>query len=77
MGNIRKFAKHLFDTWVRPKDEPQDKKPKGELFVTTPDGKTTITIDITNSRDASKAKQLVNLALSSECESCVDYGLTE
>lgn len=66
MGNIRKFAKHLFDTWVRPKDEPQDKKPKGELFVTTPDGKTTITIDIISRADAAKAKRLVSLALGSD-----------
>ena len=75
MGKIGKFTKHIFDTWIRPKDEPT--KPKGELYVTTPDGKTTITVDITNSRDAAKAKQLVNLALSNDCGSIVDYGLTD
>lgn len=61
MGKVRKIAKHIFDTWIRPKDEPT--KPKGELFVTTPDGKTTITIDIISRADAAKAKRLVSLAL--------------
>lgn len=51
--------KKLKETWVTPPNEPE----QGFVQLRTADGKTTITISITESKDAYKAKQLVNLAL--------------
>ena len=55
-----KSLKKLKETWVTPPDEP---KRGGFVQLRTADGKTAITISLTNSKDAHKAKQLVNLAL--------------
>ena len=46
-------------TWITPSDEPK----QGFVQLRTADGKTTITVSLTNSKDAYKAKQLVSLAL--------------
>ena len=51
--------KKLKGTWITPSDEPK----QGFVQLRTADGKTTITISITESKDAYKAKQLVSLAL--------------
>lgn len=51
--------KKLKETWITPPDEPK----QGFVQLRTADGKTAITISLTNSKDAHKAKQLVNLAL--------------
>ena len=51
--------KKLKETWITPPDEPK----QGFVQLRTADGKTTITINLTDSKDAYKAKQLVNLAL--------------
>ena len=53
--NIKKWLKN----WILPEEE----KRTGELYIRTADGKTTITINLTDSKDAYKAKQLVSLAL--------------
>lgn len=51
--------KKLKETWVTPEEDTQ----AGFIQLRTADGKTTITISLTDSKDAHKAKQLVNLAL--------------
>ena len=53
--NIKKWIK----SWILPEEE----KRMGELYLRTADGKTAITVNLTNSKDAHKAKQLVSLAL--------------
>ena len=53
--NIKKWIK----SWILPEEE----KRMGELYIRTADGKTAITVSLTDSKDAHKAKQLVNLAL--------------
>ena len=51
--------KKLKETWVTPEENTQ----VGFIQLRTADGKTAITISLTNNKDAYKAKQLVNLAL--------------
>lgn len=51
--------KKLKETWITPPDEPK----QGFVQLRTADGKTTITVSLADSKDAYKAKQLVNLAL--------------
>lgn len=51
--------KKLKETWITPPDEPN----RGFVQLRTADGKTAITVSLTDSKDARKAKQLVNLAL--------------
>lgn len=53
--NIKKWVK----SWILPEEE----KRMGELYIRTADGKTTITVSLTDGKDAYKAKQLVSLAL--------------
>ena len=53
--------KKIKQTWITPPES--ERKPEGFVQLRTADGKTTITISITESKDAYKAKQLVNLAL--------------
>lgn len=62
MDLLEKFVKSLKklkETWITPPDEPK----QGFVQLRTADGKTAITISLTNSKDAHKAKQLVSLAL--------------
>ena len=54
-----KSLKKLKETWVTPPDEPK----WGFVQLRTADGKTTITVSLTDGKDAYKAKQLVNIAL--------------
>lgn len=56
---IVKSLKKLKETWVTPPDEPN----QGFVQLRTADGKTEITVSLTDSKDAYKAKQLVRLAL--------------
>lgn len=51
--------KKLKETWITPEEDTQ----AGFIQLRTADGKTTITVSLTNSKDAHKAKQLVSLAL--------------
>ena len=60
LEEIVKSLKKLKETWVTPPDEP---KRGGFVQLRTADGKTTITVSLTDSKDAYKAKQLVTLAL--------------
>ena len=59
LEGFAKSLKKLKETWITPPDEPE----QGFVQLRTADGKTTITISLTDSKDAYKAKQLVNLAL--------------
>ena len=61
-----KSLKKLKETWITPPDEPK----QGFVRLRTADGKTTITISLTDGKDAYKAKQLVNLALG---DTNIDY----
>ena len=54
-----KSLKKLKETWITPEEDTQ----VGFLQLRTADGKTTITVSLTDSKDAHKAKQLVNIAL--------------
>ncbi|MBQ2347825.1 MAG: hypothetical protein II388_05565 [Clostridia bacterium] len=54
-----KSLKKLKETWVTPEEDTQ----VGFLQLRTADGKTTIAVSLTDSKDAYKAKQFVNLAL--------------
>ena len=54
-----KSLKKLKETWITPPDEPN----RGFVQLRTADGKTTITVSLTDGKDAHKAKQLVSLAL--------------
>ena len=49
--------------WIKSWILPEEEKRMGELYLRTADGKTAITVSLTNSKDAHKAKQLVSLAL--------------
>ena len=51
--------KKLKETWVTPEENTQ----VGFIQLRTADGKTEITVSLTDGKDAYKAKQLVNLAL--------------
>ena len=51
--------KKIKQTWIAPEEDTQ----VGFIQLRTADGKTAITISLTDSKDAYKAKQLVNLAL--------------
>lgn len=51
--------KKLKETWVTPEEDTQ----AGFIQLRTADGKTTITVSLADSKDAHRAKQLVNLAL--------------
>ena len=51
--------KKIKQTWVTPEEDTQT----GFIQLRTADGKTTITVSLTDSKDAHKAKQLVSLAL--------------
>ena len=59
LEGFAKSLKKLKETWITPPDEPE----QGFVRLRTADGKTTITVSLTDGKDAYKAKQLVNLAL--------------
>lgn len=65
MKKIKKI-KRFIRKWVFADESPD---PKGEFYVTTPDGKIMITGDIYNREDEEKAKDLIALALT-------DYDVT-
>ena len=59
LEGFAKSLKKLKETWITPPDEPE----QGFVRLRTADGKTAITVSLIDSKDAYKAKQLVNLAL--------------
>ena len=71
LEGIVKSLKKLKETWVTPEEDTQ----VGFLQLRTADGKTTITISFTDSKDAYKAKQLVNLALGNDYSDSEPYAL--
>lgn len=75
---VKETARTIKDTYVLPKDVT-DTKPasEGMLYMQTPDGKTVITISISNRRDEIKAKKLVSLALGEDNDVERFIGLTE
>ena len=75
---VKETARTIKDTYVLPKDVT-DTKPasEGMLYMQTPDGKTVITISISNKYDEIKAKKLVSLALGEENDVERFIGLTE
>lgn len=56
-----KSLKKLKKEWITPPES--EHKAEGFVQLRTADGKTTITISLTDGKDAYRAKQLVNLAL--------------
>lgn len=62
--------KKIKQTWITPEEQSST----GGLTLRTPDGKTEVTVIITNPKDAYKAKQLVSLALG-DVESDEPYNL--
>ena len=53
--------KKIKQTWITPPES--ERKPEGFVQLRTADGKTEITVSLTDGKDAYKAKQLVNIAL--------------
>lgn len=60
LERTKEKIKQIKKEWVTPPDEH---KSEGFVQLRTADGKTAITVSLTNSKDAHKAKQLVTLAL--------------
>ena len=61
LEGLVKSLKKLKKEWITPPES--EHKAEGFVQLRTADGKTTITISFTDSKDAYKAKQLVTLAL--------------
>ena len=59
LERAKEKIKQIKKEWVTPEEQSS----AGGLTLRTPDGKTEVTVIITNPKDAYKAKQLVNLAL--------------
>lgn len=60
LERTKEKIKQIKKEWVTPEEQPSA---GGFVQLRTADGKTTITVSLTDSKDAYKAKQLVNLAL--------------
>ena len=59
---VKETAQTIKDTYVLPKDATDTRSTsEGMLYMQTPDGKTVITISISNKHDEVKAKKLVSL----------------
>ncbi|MEE0857722.1 MAG: hypothetical protein U0L58_10570 [Ruminococcus sp.] len=76
---VKETARTIKDTYVLPKDgtDMTRNASEGMLYMQTPDGKTVITISISNRRDEIKAKKLVSLALGEDNDVERFIGLTE
>lgn len=59
LGKVKKKIKQIKSEWVTPEEDTQ----VGFVQLRTADGKTEITVSLTDSKDAHKAKQLVSIAL--------------
>lgn len=59
LGKVKKKITQIKSEWVTPEEDMQS----GFIQLRTADGKTTVTVSLTDSKDAHKAKQLVSLAL--------------
>jgi len=79
--NIVKGLKALKEAWITPKDTPAILDiPTGSLRITTPDGKTSVSMDIVTRADERRAQALAALLLGGErimLEDADGFGLTE
>lgn len=72
LEGFAKSLKKLKETWVTPEEQSS----AGGLTLRTPDGKTEVTVIITNTKDARTAKQIANLLLT-ENEPDFEIGFTD
>ena len=76
--NIIKKLKTFAETWIAPKEE-EDFVP-GSLKITTPDGKTSVSMDIVTRADERRAQALAALLLGGDrimIEDAEGFGLTK
>ena len=72
LGKVKKKITQIKSEWVTPEEQPST----GGLVLRTPDGKTEVTVIITNTKDARTAKQIANLLLT-ENEPDIEIGFTD
>ena len=72
LGKVKKKITQIKSEWVTPEEQPS----AGGLILRTPDGKTEVTVIITNPKDARTAKQIANLLLT-ENEPDFEIGFTD
>ena len=72
LGKVKKKITQIKSEWVTPEEQPNS----GGLILRTPDGKTEVTVIITNPKDARTAKQIANLLLT-ENEPDFEIGFTD
>lgn len=72
LGKVKKKIKQIKSEWVTPEEQPST----GGLVLRTPDGKTEVSVIITNTKDARTAKQVANLLLT-ENEPDFEIGFTD
>lgn len=72
LERTKEKIKQIKKEWVTPEEQPS----AGGLILRTPDGKTEVTVIITNQKDARTAKQVANLLLT-ENEPDIEIGLTD
>lgn len=72
LERILNGLKKLKETWVTPEEQSS----AGGLILRTPDGKTEVSVIITNTKDARTAKQIANLLLT-ENEPDFEIGFTD
>lgn len=82
MNNFFAGLKAFKDAWITPKDKPEFLQdiPTGSLRITTPDGKTSVSMDIVTRADERRAQALAALLLGGErimLEDADGFGLTE
>ena len=74
--NMLQEAKKKLKEFKSERVTPEEHSKVSGLTLTTPDGKTEVTIIIANSRDAKTAKQIANLLLTNE-NNDFDIGFTD
>lgn len=72
LGKVKKKITQVKSEWVTPEEQPST----GGLVLRTPDGKTEVSVIITNTKDARTAKQIANLLLT-ENEPDFEIGFTD
>ena len=72
LGKVKKKITQIKSEWVTPEEQPST----GGLTLRTPDGKTEVTVIITNPKDARTAKRIADLLLT-ENEPDFEIGFTD
>ena len=72
LGKVKKKITQIKSEWVTPEEQLSI----GGLTLRTPDGKTEVTVIITNTKDARTAKRIANLLLT-ENEPDFEIGFTD